>query len=160
MLQNERRPYVELEQRRFHPTDLGEVVSKLLVRVLPDIFDVGYTRDVELELDQIGEGKPSIGESGLKTSTHALRDGLEGGRRKLRRDHQGDPAADGETCDKCDSAMLVRWNRYGRFWVVPPIQIAKVRSLDGFNPDGDELGVHPVEGRMICFKYGPYVMWS
>ena len=41
------RGYVDLEQRRFQPTDLGEVVSKLLVRILPNIFDVEFTSRME-----------------------------------------------------------------------------------------------------------------
>ena len=49
------RGYVELEQRRFCPTDLGEVVAKLLVRVLPDIFDVEFTSRMESELDRVEE---------------------------------------------------------------------------------------------------------
>ena len=156
VLQNERRPYVELEQRRFHPTDLGEVVSKLLVRVLPDIFDVGYTRDVELELDQIAEGKLDWRER-LEDFYPRLMRRLKEGEENSDEIIKEILAAEGETCDKCDSSMLVRWNRYGRFLgcsAYPDCQ--STRSLDGFNPDGDELGVHPVEGRMIKLKYGPY----
>jgi DNA topoisomerase I len=50
------RRYVQLEQRRFFPTELGETVEKVMVKQFPDIFDVGFTSDMEGELDKIEEG--------------------------------------------------------------------------------------------------------
>ena len=41
------RDYVELEQRRFHPTALGEVVLNLLVRLFPALFDFEFTRRMD-----------------------------------------------------------------------------------------------------------------
>ena len=150
------RGYVELEQRRFHPTDLGEVVSKLLVRVLPNIFDVEFTSRMEGELDKVEDGaadwRQLLGDfyprlmarikEGEANSDEIIKEIL---------------AAEGETCDKCSSPMLVRWNRYGRFLGCSAYPECKsTRSLDGFNPEGEELGDHPVEGRTMKLKYGPY----
>lgn len=50
------RRYVLLEQRRFFPTPLGESVEKVMVRQFPDIFDVGFTSEMENELDKVEEG--------------------------------------------------------------------------------------------------------
>ena len=50
------RHYVELEQRRFFPTALGESVEKVMVRQFPSVFDVGFTSEMETELDKIEEG--------------------------------------------------------------------------------------------------------
>jgi DNA topoisomerase-1 len=50
------RHYVQLEQRRFTPTVLGETVEKVMVKQFPDIFDVGFTSNMEGELDKIEEG--------------------------------------------------------------------------------------------------------
>src|SRR5690606_165464 len=49
------RNYDELIQRRFHATDLGEVVTAKLVEAFPTIMDIGYTRDMETQLDKIEE---------------------------------------------------------------------------------------------------------
>ena len=49
------RKYVEQLDRRFYSTDLGEVVTDKLVEAFPQILDVGYTREMELELDKIEE---------------------------------------------------------------------------------------------------------
>jgi DNA topoisomerase-1 len=50
------RRYVELNQRRFFPTELGETVEKVMVKQFPDIFNVGFTSEMEEELDKVEEG--------------------------------------------------------------------------------------------------------
>src|SRR5499427_783718 len=51
------RRYVELNQRRFFPTELGETVEKVMVKQFPDVFNVGFTSEMEGELDRIEDGK-------------------------------------------------------------------------------------------------------
>ncbi len=51
------RRYVNLEQRRFFPTELGETVEKVMVKQFPDIFNVDFTSGMELELDKVEEGE-------------------------------------------------------------------------------------------------------
>jgi len=50
------RRYVELTNKRFFPTELGETVEKVMVKQFPDIFNVGFTSEMEGELDKIEEG--------------------------------------------------------------------------------------------------------
>ncbi len=50
------RDYVRMEKRRFHPTDLGETVAKVMVSRFPDIFNVEFTSQMENELDKVEEG--------------------------------------------------------------------------------------------------------
>ena len=150
------RGYVELEQRRFQPTDLGEVVSKLLVRIFPNIFDVEFTSRMEGELDKVEEGsvewRKLLGEfypgflervvAGEANSDEIIKEIL---------------AAEGEVCEKCGRPMLVRWNRFGRFLGCSGYPECKnTRSLDGIDPEGKQLGEHPAEGRMVRLKVGPY----
>jgi DNA topoisomerase-1 len=47
------RKYVEQLDRRFYATDLGEVVTDKLIEAFRELMDVGYTRTMESELDQI-----------------------------------------------------------------------------------------------------------
>ncbi len=51
------REYVRLETRRFFPTPLGETVEQVMVSKFPDIFNVGFTAEMEEELDKIEEGE-------------------------------------------------------------------------------------------------------
>ncbi len=53
----EERRYVSKEQRRFFPTPLGETVEKVMVKKFPDVFNVGFTAQMEEELDKIADGE-------------------------------------------------------------------------------------------------------
>jgi DNA topoisomerase-1 len=50
------RRYVELTNKRFFPTELGETVEKVMIKQFPDIFNVGFTSEMEGELDKIEDG--------------------------------------------------------------------------------------------------------
>jgi len=49
------RKYVEAIERRLYATDLGEVVTDKLIEAFPDIMDLGYTREMETQLDKVEE---------------------------------------------------------------------------------------------------------
>jgi DNA topoisomerase-1 len=51
------RHYVSALEKRFHPTELGQTVNRLLVPRFPDIFNVEFTSEMEEELDRIEEGE-------------------------------------------------------------------------------------------------------
>ena len=44
-------------EKKFHPTELGFVVTDLLVENFPELFNVEFTAHMEEELDQIADGK-------------------------------------------------------------------------------------------------------
>jgi len=155
------RDYVELEKKRFHPTDLGEVVTKLLVRILPNIFDVEFTSRMENELDRVEDGE---------VKWHKLLAGFYPGFLERLEDGQENSdqiikeilAAEGETCEQCGQPMLVKWTKSGRFLGCSAYPECKgKRSMDGIPPEGIELGFHPrEEGKQVRLKtgrYGPYL---
>jgi DNA topoisomerase-1 len=150
------RGYVELDQRRFMPTDLGEVVSKLLVRIFPNIFDVEFTSRMENELDKVEEG--AVEWRGLLAAFYpSFLERVEAGEASSDAIIKEILAADGEVCDKCGRPMLVRWNRFGRFLGCSGYPECKnTRSLDGVDPEGKLLGPHPEVGRTVRLKHGPY----
>ncbi len=150
------RGYVELEQRRFRPTDLGEVVSKLLVRIFPNIFDVEFTSRMESELDRVEEGEVDWRQL-LAEFYPGFLERLEAGEANSDEIIKEILAAEGEECEKCGRPMLVRWNRFGRFLGCSGYPECKnTRSLDGVDPEGKVLGEHPEEGRTVRLKVGPY----
>ncbi len=150
------RGYVELEQRRFHPTDLGEVVAKLLVRIFPNLFDVEFTSRMESALDRVEEGE--VDWRGLLADFYpGFLERLEAGEANSDEIIKEILAAEGEVCDKCGRPMLVRWNRFGRFLGCSGYpECRNTRSLDGVDPEGRVLGSHPEEGREVRLKDGPY----
>jgi DNA topoisomerase-1 len=150
------RGYVELEKRRFQPTDLGEVVAKLLVRIFPNVFDVEFTSRMESALDRVEEGEVEW-RNLLGGFYPGFAERIEAGEANSDEIIKEILAAEGEVCEKCERPMLVRWNRYGRFLGCSGYPECKnTRSLDGINPEGEELGVHPDEGRDVRVKVGPY----
>ncbi len=50
------REYVEIKEKRIHPTELGRIVTKLLVQNFPQVFDVKFTAHMEEGLDKIEDG--------------------------------------------------------------------------------------------------------
>ncbi len=150
------RGYVELIQRRFHPTDLGEVVAKLLVRLFPNLFDVEFTSRMETQLDRIEEGEVDWRRL-LAEFYPGFKERIEAGEATSDEIIKEILAAEGERCDLCGRPMLVRWNRFGRFLGCSGYPECKgTRSLDGVSPEGRELGEHPTLGRPVRLKHGPY----
>jgi DNA topoisomerase-1 len=150
------RGYVELEQRRFVPTSLGEIVSKLLVRTFPDIFDVAFTSRMEGELDRVEEGDVDWREL-LGGFYPTLRKRLEEGSEISEDILKEILAAEGETCDKCGRPMLVKFNRFGEFLGCSGYpECQNTRSLHGEAAPERFLGNDPVTGLQIHAKVGPY----
>jgi DNA topoisomerase-1 len=149
------RGYVEAEQGRFHPTDLGEVVSKLLVRVFPNVFDVDFTSRMERQLDRVEEGE--VEWRGLLEGFYPpFKERLEAGRSVSDEIIKEILAAEGETCDVCGRPMLVRWNRFGRFLGCSGYpECQSTRSLDGRQQPEGPIGEDD-QGRPIFGKVGPY----
>ena len=108
------REYVQVIQKRFHPTPLGETVAQLLVRVFPQLFDVGFTSGMETELDRIEEGELDWRKV-LAEFYGPFQSQLREGESKGRAIMTEMAAADAVDCPECGRPMQVRWNRYGRF---------------------------------------------
>jgi DNA topoisomerase-1 len=150
------RGYVELEQRRFQPTSLGEIVSKLLVRVFPNIFNVDFTSRMEGELDRVEDGEV-IWRELLEGWYPRLKKRLEEGSEISEEVLKEILAAEGETCDKCGRPMLVKFNKFGEFLGCSGYPECKnTRSLNGEAVGDRFLGNDPVTGKQIFAKVGPY----
>ena len=142
------REYVKLEQKRFEPTPLGETVATVLVRLFPDLFNVGFTSEMELELDKIEEGELDwrhVLDEFYAPFQRQLTAGKENGDAIIR----DVVAADVDPCTECGSPMIVRWNRFGRFLGCSAYPVCRsTRSLD------DEKKAEPKPTGMPCPKCG------
>ncbi|HEX6559171.1 MAG TPA: topoisomerase DNA-binding C4 zinc finger domain-containing protein, partial [Longimicrobiales bacterium] len=108
------REYVELQQKKFTPTPLGETVAKVLIKVFPDIFNVSFTSGMEGELDKIEEGELDWRRV-LKDFYGPFERQLKTGKKSGNELVMETVTADTPTCEKCGKPMLVRWNKFGRF---------------------------------------------
>jgi DNA topoisomerase I len=107
------REYVEKNQGRFYPTELGMVVSDLLVKNFSDIFDVAYTARMEEELDEVEEGKLAWTEA-LKEFYTKFKKDLRIAEREME-DLKGEGKPTDEKCEKCGRPMNIRLGRNGAF---------------------------------------------
>ena len=149
------RGYVDYEERRFQPTALGDTVSKLLVRVFPNIFDVEFTSRMENELDRVEEGEIQW-QVLLGDFYPPFQGQLERGEARSEEIIKEILAAEGETCDVCGEPMQVRWNRFGRFLGCSAYPDCKgTRPIDGESED-HVVGVDEVTGLTVYAKLGPY----
>ena len=109
------RDYVQKENNRFTPTRLGIVVTDLLTANFPDIMDVGFTATMEEQLDDVADGEREW-EPMLKDFYAPFDLSIEKAMKEAERvprellDEQTD-----EVCEKCESPMVIKSGRYGRF---------------------------------------------
>ena len=108
------REYVKLEQKRFHPTPLGETVAQLLVRLFPKLFDVRFTSEMESELDRIEEGELNWREV-LSEFYGPFQQALAEGEKRSDEVLRDVVAAESTECPECGRPLVVRWSRHGRF---------------------------------------------
>lgn len=109
----QKRGYVALENKRFVPTELGEVVQKLMMEFFPNILDVEFTAEMEKDLDSIEEGKIKW----VKIIDDFYKDfakQLEIAEKEMEQVEIKDEPA-GEDCDQCGHPMVFKMGRYGKF---------------------------------------------
>jgi DNA topoisomerase I len=108
------RKYVEMDRKRFLPTPLGETVARVLIRIFPDLFDVGFTSEMEQELDRIEEGELDW-RAVLEDFYEPFQQQLVHGEQKSADILRSLMELPDETCPECRSPLAIRWNRFGRF---------------------------------------------
>ena len=104
----------EDEQRRLRPTDLGMLVTELLVESFPDILNAEFTAGMEAILDKIEEGKENWQQAmGRFYAPFSAR--LEKAAKEMR-DVKGAGTPTDLACQECaDGKMVIKWGRNGEF---------------------------------------------
>lgn len=107
------REYVTKEGGKFKPTELGMVVTDLLLESFNDIFDVRYTARMEEELDEIEEGKLDWREAMGEFYERFMRD-LGNAEEHMTNIKRMEKPTD-LTCDKCGKPLVIKWGKHGSF---------------------------------------------
>lgn len=108
------REYVKKVQAKFVPTEIGTVVTKLLVDNFPYIFDMQYTAKLETELDAVEDGEERWTDllSGFydhfEEELAVAAEHMEDIKRKEEPTNQ--------VCDKCGSPLVLKWGKFGSFY--------------------------------------------
>ncbi len=107
------RDYVTKDQGKFKPTELGNVVTEMLVKHFEDIFDVQYTARMEEELDEVEEGKMTWVQA-LDEFYKKFAKDLKRASKNMENLKKQEIPTD-EVCEKCGSPMVIKWGQFGRF---------------------------------------------
>lgn len=107
------RNYVTLEEKKLVPTELGFVVNDLLVEHFPNIFDVGFTSQMESELDDIASGDRQWVPT-LRQFYGPFTQSLKTAEKTMEKVKIRDEPTD-EVCDKCGAPMVIKLGRFGKF---------------------------------------------
>ncbi len=107
------REYVKKEGGKFIPTELGMVVTDLLLECFADLFEVSYTARMEEALDEIEEGKLDWREAMAEFYQRFERDLEDAGRNMTDIKRMERPTD--LLCDKCGRPMVIRWGKHGSF---------------------------------------------
>ncbi|MFG0252437.1 MAG: DNA topoisomerase, partial [Phycisphaerales bacterium JB038] len=144
------RKYVEQIERRFWATDLGEVVTNMLVEAFPNILDVGYTREMEAHLDEIAEGDLDWVRmmhefySPFSKNLRLAEENLAHAKAETQ------PAPEQYTCKECGASTVYRFGKNGRFMSCSRYPTCKWASP--INREGEP--VEPKPANVACIECG------
>ena len=147
------REYVKKEGGRFYPTELGMVVTDLLIESFDDIFDVKYTARMEEELDEIEEGKLDWRAAMAEFYGKFARD-LEHAEEHMTDIKRMEKPTD-LTCEKCGKPLVIKWGRHGSFIACtgyPDCNYTRELTVD--LPDVDKVGLSEQADEEYCENCG------
>ena len=108
------RQYVQKTGGKFIPTEIGFVVTDLLVENFKDIFDPQYTARLEEELDEIEDGKErwtdALGDFYKKFERE-----LQYAEKHMENVKRMEKPTD-EKCERCGSPLVIKWGKHGSFF--------------------------------------------
>ncbi|HEY5213771.1 MAG TPA: type I DNA topoisomerase, partial [Acidobacteriaceae bacterium] len=108
------RDYVKKLSQKLVPTEIGMVVTELLVKNFPYIFETGYTAQLEGELDAVEAGTEKWTDLLNGFYTH-----FEEELKVAETDMEDIKAMEQETdeiCDKCGAPLILKWGKFGSFY--------------------------------------------
>jgi DNA topoisomerase-1 len=108
------RQYVQKLGGKFTPTEIGLVVTDLLVENFRDIFDVAYTAGLEEKLDEIEEGKEKWTDTLAEFYKKFTKD-LKYAEKHMENIKRMEKPTD-EKCEKCGAPLVIKWGRHGSFY--------------------------------------------
>ncbi|CAM4022706.1 DNA topoisomerase I [Bacillus manliponensis] len=109
----QKRGYVALDNKRFVPTELGEIVIELILEFFPEIINIEFTANMEQNLDEIEEGKANWVKI-VDDFYQGFEPRLEKAEKEMREVEIKDEPA-GEDCEQCGHPMVFKMGKFGKF---------------------------------------------
>jgi DNA topoisomerase-1 len=107
------RDYVRRDSGYLKPTELGGIVTKLLMEHFPKVLDVDFTAKMEDELDGIEDGEIDW-KILLKSFYSPFMHTVDTAKTAMK-DIKKEVVATNELCEKCGKPMVIKWGRRGKF---------------------------------------------
>ncbi|GAB4463069.1 MAG: type I DNA topoisomerase [Armatimonadaceae bacterium] len=149
------RKYVELQEKKFYPTDLGFVVTDLLVKHFSDVVSVQFTSEMEGKLDNIEEGKKRY-EALMAEFWQPLSEMLA----KADENMEKAVRPTGQTCPECGGELVERFGRFGKFTACSNYPDCKYVHREAEGKEGTEPVVSEIPcpncGKMLVEKRGRF----
>jgi DNA topoisomerase-1 len=157
------REYVTKVGGKFVPTEIGSVVTGLLVQNFADIFDPQYTARLEEELDEIEEGKEKWTDA-LAEFYKKFEKDLRYAQKHMENIKRMEKPTE-EKCERCGSPLVIKWGRHGSFYACSaypectftrenPIDLPELDSADMQETSQEEYCENC--GRLMVLKRGRF----
>jgi len=151
-----KRDYVERDGRSLKPTDLGMVVTRLLVETFPDVFNVEFTAGMEEELDDVEEGKQEWHQVVRDLWTPLSKD-LEQAKGKVKQLKDQLQEKTDIDCPNCGRKLVKKFGRNGAFLACPGYPECKhTQPVDASEMPVPVPGTCPKCGSGLVARNGPY----
>ncbi len=177
------RKYVEIEKKRFHPTNLGRLVTVFLIGFFTKYVEYDFTADLETDLDEVAEGKRNwlsllsdfwlgFNENVGKVSEHKIADVIDYVEKSLDFHLFGEQGTkkyeENKKCPSCSNgALSLKLGKYGAFLACSNYPDCTYKKTVSKTEEGGEEGsIAPVDntkelgngpsGQMVYLKKGPY----
>ncbi|MGX2031103.1 type I DNA topoisomerase [Methylocaldum gracile] len=109
----QQRHYVVLENKRFHPTDVGRIVNKFLTEHFTQYVDYNFTANLEDDLDAVSRGERNWIPL-MREFWYPFKSLIDAKDESLRRADVTHESLD-EACPECGGQLSIRLGRNGRF---------------------------------------------
>ena len=105
------RAYVHIEDKKFHPTEIGIEITDKLQEFFKDIINVKYTKEMEDDLDKIADGN-LIWYNLLDRFYNDFEPKVEVAFKNMEKKA---PEETGESCPNCNNPLVIKKSKYGKF---------------------------------------------
>lgn len=122
----QKRGYVAIEEKKFMPTELGELVIEQMEQFFPEILNVEFTANMEGDLDHVEEGSEDWVKV-LAEFYESFEKRLVFAEEEMKEIEIEDEVSD-EICEKCGKPLVYKLGRFGKFLACSGFQIAEIRS--------------------------------
>lgn len=160
-----RRKYVELESRRFVPSEVGFMVKNILVKEFPEVFGVGFTADMETSLDKVEIGDADWVQV-LKDFYGPFSGRLSGVKQSIKDLRAQNQEVTERKCPECgEHPLVIKWSRNGKFlacqgfpackYTEPLEKVEAVQTEEKCNKCGSPMVILTINGNRFlgCSKF-------